>query len=97
MVLSWTWNHGTTRLHRIQIPHMPRRATLTVSCRGRGCSHRARRSDHRHLRGLIRWLDGHRYRAGQQVTLVIAEKGFRPERVQADIRYGRLPRVRLLK
>ncbi|HET9105005.1 MAG TPA: hypothetical protein VFN55_16765 [Solirubrobacteraceae bacterium] len=96
MILSWTWNHGTTRLHRIQIPHMPRRATLTVSCRGRGCARHAHHSDYRHLRRLIRWLDGHRFRSGQRVTLVVSEKGYRPERVEASIRNGRLPRVRLL-
>ena len=97
MVLSWTWNHRTTRLHRIQIPHMPRRATLTVTCRGRGCARRSRRSDRRHLGTLIHYLDGHAFRAGERVMLVISETGYRAERVEADIRNGRLPRVRLLR
>ncbi len=97
LILSWTWNHRTTTLHKIQIPHMPPRATLTVSCRGRGCPRHARRTDYRHLHRLIRYLDGHAYRAGQRVTLVISEKGYRSERVQAQIRNGHLPRVRLLR
>jgi len=96
LILSWTWNHRTTTLHRIQIPHMPRRATLTVSCHGRGCPRHARRTNYRHLHRLIRYLDGHTYRAGQRVTLVISEQGYRPERVQARIRNGHVPRVRLL-
>jgi hypothetical protein len=97
VILSWTWNHRTTKLHRIQIPHMPRRAILTVTCGGRGCPRHGRHTDDRHLRRLTRYLDGHAYHAGQRVTLVISERGYRSERIQAQIRDGHLPRVRLLR
>lgn len=96
MSMSWTWNRDITRLHRIKISRVPRDATITVRCRGRGCPrHRAEVSD-RHLRRLIRYLDGRRFRAGDRILISISRRGRRTERVSVRIRYEALPKVRLL-
>lgn len=96
MTIDWTWNHAVTRLHRITITRLPRRAIVTVSCRGRGCGRRASPTGRGGLRRLLRRLDGHRYRAGDRIVIEVAERGHRAERVGIEIRNGRLPRVRLL-
>ncbi len=96
MTIDWTWDHATTRLHRITVTRLPRRATVAVSCRGRGCGPRAMHAGRSGLRRLLRRLDGHRYRAGDRIVIAIAKPGYRVERVGVEIRNGRLPRVRLL-
>lgn len=94
--MSWTWNRDITRLHRIKISRVPRDARITVRCHGRGCPrHRAEVSD-RHLRRLIRYLDGRRFRAGDRILISISRRGRRTERVSVRIRFEALPKVRLL-
>jgi hypothetical protein len=95
--MNWTWNRGVTRLHQVKLPHLPRGATVTVDCRHKRCglNHRLR-AGRRHLRRLISGLDGHAFRAGSRLLITIAERGHRSERIEVRIRYGALPRVRLL-
>lgn len=96
MSMSWTWNRDITRLHRIKISRVPRHATITVRCRGRGCPRHRAEVSVRHLRRLIRFLDGRRYRAGDTILISISRLGRRTERVSVRIRYAALPKVRLL-
>jgi hypothetical protein len=96
MSISWTWDRDITRLHRIKISRVPRQATITVRCRGRGCARRRQEGSARHLKRLIRYLDGRRYRAGDRLLISISRRGRRTERISVRIRYGALPKVRLL-
>jgi hypothetical protein len=96
MSISWTWDRDITRLHRIKISRVPRHATITVRCRGRGCPRHRQEASARHLKRLIGYLDGRRYRAGDRVVISISGRGRRTERISVRIRYGALPKVRLL-
>jgi hypothetical protein len=95
MAISWTWNRGVTRLHRMQITRVPSKATITWTCKGKGCARRPDKADWRHLRGLVHRLDGRRYRAGNKILIAISKRGYKTEHVQVQIRYGALPKVRL--
>jgi hypothetical protein len=96
--MSWVWKRSRTRLHRVAISRFPHNATITFSCKGRGCPrHRHRdRAGWRQLNRLIRSLNGRYYRAGDQITIMITKKHFRPEKITVKIRWGRLPAVRQL-
>jgi hypothetical protein len=96
MTLTWTWNRGVTRLHRITIAHVPKHASVYVTCRGRGCPRKGAHVTRRHLGRLARFLDGRAFRSGDRVYIAVAQPGHRAEWVAIRIRYGRVPRVRLL-
>ncbi|HWF55706.1 MAG TPA: hypothetical protein VG223_13790 [Solirubrobacteraceae bacterium] len=96
MTLSWTWNRGTTRLHRLTLRRLPHDATIVLSCAGRGCPRHAARGTGARLRRFLASVERHRYRAGDRLGLTISERGHRPERIGIRIRYGALPRVRVL-
>ncbi len=96
VTMSWTWDRAHTRLYRIKIPHLPRRATVLVWCRGRGCPRHVVIAGRRRLGRLLHSLDGQSYRAGDRLLVTIYERGRKTERITIGIRYGRLPRVRLL-
>ena len=97
--LSWTWRYGVTRLADARIGHFPRRTRLTVSCRGRGCpAHLPRPARGRRAIGRsLRALRGRRFRAGDRLRVVLTAPGWRAERAELVIRYGRLPLVRTLR
>ncbi len=97
MTIDWTWNRNVTRLHRISLTRFPRRAKLIVGCHGKGCPRRATKSDWRHLKRVTRSLDGRRYRAGNKLLITIWERGFKSELVGVQIRWGSLPKVKLLR
>lgn len=97
MTMDWTWNRGTTRLHRITLTRFPRRAKLIVGCHGKGCSRHATKSDSRQLKRVTRSLDGRRYRAGNKLLITVWERGFKSEVVRVQIRWGALPKVKLLR
>ncbi len=96
MSMSWTWDRDVTRLHRIKISRVPHQATINVRCRGRGCPRHRVAVSRRHLERLLRYLDGRRFRAGDRVYIWISRPGRRTESVGIRIRYGALPKVRLL-
>jgi hypothetical protein len=97
MTMNWTWNRGTTRLHKLTVSRFPRRGLLIVGCRGKGCPRHATKTDWRHLGKTIRSLDGRRYRAGNHLLITVWEKGYRSELVGVQIRWGALPQVKLVR
>jgi hypothetical protein len=97
MTMDWTWNRSTTRLHRITLSRFPRRAKLIFGCHGKGCPRHATKSDARHLKRTIRSLDGRRYRSGNTLLITVWERGFKSELVGVRIRWGELPKVKLLR
>jgi hypothetical protein len=95
VVMHWTWDFGVTRLHRIAVPTMPRNATFSIKCKGRGCRGYEHATRHR-LSRLIRELNGRAYRAGDRLLIEITERGHKPERIKIEIRYGKGPSARLV-
>jgi hypothetical protein len=97
ITINWTWNHAHTRLDRITFAGLPRAATITVRCQGRGCPQpRAVSTRARHRKTVLRSLDGRRYRAGDRLLITISAPGLVPERAEVRIRDGAIPRARLL-
>jgi hypothetical protein len=96
--LSWTWRYRSTRLVKLGLGHLPRRARATVRCDGRGCPRpRAVKAAGAHrVSLLLSALTGHRYRAGDKLWITLSAPGYRPERVKIRFRYGRVPTARLL-
>jgi hypothetical protein len=97
MTMNWTWNRGLTRLHKLTVSRFPRRGLLIVGCRGKGCARHATKTDWRHLGKTIRSLDGRRYRAGNRLLITVWQKGYRSELVGVQIRWGALPKVKLVR
>jgi len=96
MALKWQWNHGRTELVYLKVGHHPRTATITVSCRGRGCPHPALAADDHRVRRALVVLDGRIYRAGDRLMITLRARGYELERIAVRIRNGRIPKARLL-
>ncbi|HWF51034.1 MAG TPA: hypothetical protein VG294_10375 [Solirubrobacteraceae bacterium] len=95
LTMSWTWDRGRTHLYRAVPDRVPRHATITVTCAGRGCPGRARLAS-LHVKRLLGSLSGNTYRAGDRVFITIRAPGEAPERIELWIRFGKKPRVKLL-
>jgi hypothetical protein len=97
-VISWSWNGAHTTLRSISVQKLPRNAHLSVSCAGRGCPRLKIRSANAHrVSKLLHGLGGKRFRAGDQLHLTVTAPRRRAERIELQIRTGRLPGARLLK
>jgi hypothetical protein len=95
MLLRWEWNGGHTQLVRLRLGRHPRSVTLSVTCRGKGCSRSALSADARKLPRLLVVLDGRVYHAGDRLLITLRARGYALERIVVVIRDGRIPRVRL--
>lgn len=96
-MMHWKYAGIHTRLRKIWFrPRLPARATISLTCHGRGCPQRHWSAPRRRLRKLARSLERHRFRAGQLLTITISVPGWTPERARVRIRYGRLPVAKLL-
>jgi hypothetical protein len=94
--LGWKWAGRRTVLERVRFTHLPRHATVTVSCRGRGCSTPRMRSGRRgHMRHLKRALIGRVFHPGQRLAIVARARGFRTLHAVIRIRRGRKPSLRV--
>jgi hypothetical protein len=97
ILIKWSWNHRRTRLVRITVGRLPARATLSITCRGRGCPSHTLRVTSRTLRRRHRTLRaGKVYRAGDRLLVSLSAPSWRPERARIMIRNGRLPAMELL-
>jgi hypothetical protein len=95
ITFSWTWNRAVTHLRHVQIARLPRRATIRISCRGRGCRARPMVARAGGLHRLLASLIGRRFRAGERLFVTVRAPGYAAERAEIRIRYGALPAVRL--
>jgi hypothetical protein len=95
LLIKWSWRFGTTTLRSARVGHFPHSTRLTVSCKGRGCGRPATRSARglKAVHRLLTRLTGHRYRAGDVLTITFTARGWKRERARITIRNGRLPRV----
>jgi hypothetical protein len=97
LLIKWSWRFGTTTLRFTRVGRFPHRTRLTVACKGRGCgrpgtiSATGPKAVHR----LLKKLTGHRYHAGDVLTITFSARGWKRERARITIRNGRLPRVTL--
>jgi hypothetical protein len=98
ITFGWTWRHADTRLSRAQIGHLPRGATIRISCRGRGraCASGAIAARLGGVRHLVRSLVGRVYRAGDRLFITVSARGYQSERAEVRIRYDEIPTVGLL-
>ena len=100
LTISWTFDRATTRLRKVKVGTFPGRTRLQVQCKGRGCPRHRGRDIATGIRGvhkLLHALVGRRYRAGNKVILTLRAPGYRQERAELDIRWGRKPNARLLR
>ncbi len=96
--ISWRWRGRTTVLRAITVRHLPRNATLSVTCRGRGCPKlRLRRARAKRASRLLRELRGRRLRTGDRLLITVTAPGRRAERISVTIRDNRTPLARLLQ
>jgi hypothetical protein len=96
IVLSWTCNHRRSHLTRIRLSHVPRRAQVTTTCRGRGCPLGAAQASARKLGRLTASLDGLTYRAGDRIYITVRAPGHRSERAELVIHDGAIPTAKLV-
>jgi hypothetical protein len=96
IAVTWTWVHAHSRLRHMRVSKLPAAASVTISCRGRGCPLRIRHADKRKLKRLVASVQGTIYRAGDHVYITVSAPGYLSERARFTIRNGALPTVRLL-
>jgi hypothetical protein len=98
ITLGWHWRHAATRLRRVQIAHLPRGATVRISCRGpgRGCRGRILSARPSSLRRLVRAMVGRMYRAGDRISITVTAPGYESLRARITIRNNKIPIVGLL-
>ena len=95
LVMKWSWRFGTTTLRATRVGRFPHSTRLTVSCKGRGCGRPGRLSaaGPKAIHRLLKRITGHRYHAGDVVTVSFTAHGWKRERARITIRDRRLPRV----
>jgi hypothetical protein len=95
VLLSWTWNRAVIHLRQVKVGAMPRNTKVSLACQGAGCPRHSRVSAAGApavRRGLHR-LAGHRYRAGDVLTVRLTAPGYRQERARIFFRNGRKPLI----
>jgi hypothetical protein len=100
LTISWTWNRATTRVGKVKVGTFPYRTRLQIQCKGRGCPRHRGKDLAKGIRGvhtLLHALVGRRYRAGNKLIFTLQAPGYRDERAELDIRWGRKPNARLLR
>jgi len=96
-VISWHWLGATTVIRRISVRHLPRQATVRVSCSGRRCPRlRPTREGARKIKRLFSALRGKRFHPKEMLHLTVTQRGHRAERIALRIRNNKVPSVRSL-
>ena len=96
VTVKWRYRGPVTKMERITVGRMPRRAHFYAFYRqsqGRHRRHVREASGKRQLGSMIHWLEGHRYRAGDRLSIKISRRGYLAERAQFTIRDGKLPKL----
>ncbi len=95
VVLSWTWNGAVIHLRKVKVGSMPGDTKLTMGCQGGGCPRHSGTevSSARNVRRALLRLAGHRYRAGDILSVKLTAAGYRQERARIFFRNGKQPLV----
>lgn len=99
LAISWTWDRAETHLRTAKVGSFPGKTRIIVGCRGRGCPPHLKKdtiTGPGRLRRLVHRLGGGRYRAGDHVFITLEAPGWRTERAEVMIRWGDLPKIKLL-
>jgi hypothetical protein len=93
--LSWTWNGAHIRLRKVKVGTMPGDTQLTMRCTGGGCPRHSgvTASGVRTVRRSLLKLAGHRYRAGDVLSVKLTAKGWKQERARIFFRDGKKPLI----
>jgi hypothetical protein len=95
--ISWRWQGPRTLLRSITVTHLPRQATLSVSCTGHGCPRlHIHHRPARHASRLLHELDNRTFTAGDRLLITITERHHRAERIQLIVQDNQIPLARLL-
>ena len=99
LTISWTWDRAITQLRTVKVGSFPARTRLQVRCVGHSCPRpvMAIAAGSRGVHRLLRNMEGRRYWAGDRLLISLQASGWRPERVEIEIRSGQVPKVRLLR
>jgi hypothetical protein len=99
LVIAWTWRYDTTRVKHITVGRMPHGTRFTLACRGKRCPRPLKLAARgpKRIHRLLKTLIGHRYHAGDVLTVSFTAKGWRSERARITIRRGRKPLVRAIR
>jgi hypothetical protein len=95
LLIKWTWRYGTTRISKIEVGRFPHRTHFMLSCKGKGCARPLKVSARgpKRIHSLFKRLIGHRYRAGDVLTVTFTARGWKRERARITIRRSRKPLV----
>jgi hypothetical protein len=93
--LSWTWNGAHIRLRKVKVGTMPGDTQLAMRCSGGGCPRHsgATVSGARTVRRSLLKLAGHRYRAGDVLSVKLTAEGWKQERARIFFRNGKKPLI----
>ena len=99
LTISWTWDRAITQLRTVKVGSFPARTRLQVRCVGHSCPRpvMAIAAGSRGVHRLLRNMEGRRYWAGDRLLISLQASGWRPERVEIEIRSDQVPKVRLLR
>lgn len=87
LTLAWRWTLKRSTLTGIRASHLPARARVALTCKGKGCPFRTRWA----TRGKLKRLAHHSFRPGDTLTIRISARGDKPERARLKIRRGKVP------
>ncbi len=95
VALAWTWNGPAIHLRKVKVGTMPGDTELTMSCDGGGCPRHSasKASGARKVRRALLRLAGHRYRAGDVLSVKLTAAQYRQERARIFFRNGKRPLV----
>jgi hypothetical protein len=98
VTFRWHWLRAATRLRKVLIAHLPRTATIRITCRGKGsgCRRRPVSATARRVRRLIRALTGRVYHPGNRISVSVTARGYQPIRAGITIRYNKVPITEVL-
>lgn len=100
LAISWTWDRAETRLRKAKVGSFPGKTRLTVGCKGHGCPRHMSKvtaKGPRAVHRLLHRLWGGHYRAGNKILVTLVAPGWRDEKAEIDIRWGNLPKIKLLR
>ncbi len=97
LVVSWRWSGRRTLVRSVTSRRVPRRGSVSVRCRGRGCPHLSvTRVRAAWTARLWRALAHKVFTAGDRLDVTIAAPHLKPERIEFTFRTSREPSARLL-
>jgi hypothetical protein len=97
LLIKWRYSGVTTRLLSVKARGLPRDASISVGCSGRGCPRqRVRTASAAHIERLWKALATKVFKAGDRETFTIAAPGLTSEQIELVIRKDKRPLAKVL-